>query len=94
MTIGLVLLWIVASALLSLLFSILTYSLRDFTRARDIIRWCLGKALGSNSATGSASSHRRQPLSISIPRWLKVSLLRLFQRSTFHVRWCAAAAHD
>jgi len=54
-----------------------------FTRARDIIRWCLGKALGSNSATGSASSHRRQPLTISIPRWLKVSLLCFFKDQLF-----------
>ena len=52
-----------------------------FTRARDFIRWCLGKALGSNSVSGSASSHRHQSLPISIPRWLKLSLL--CQRSLF-----------
>src|SRR5687767_2525735 len=34
MTIGLVIAWIVAAAVLSLFFSSLTYSLRDFSRAR------------------------------------------------------------
>jgi hypothetical protein len=53
----------------------------EFTRARDIIRWYLGKALGSNLVTGSASSHRRHSQPISTPRWINVAYY--FQRSTF-----------
>src|SRR6266496_2572099 len=44
-----------------------------FTRARDIIRWYLGNALGSNYGSGSASSHRHQGATISSPRWRKVA---------------------
>jgi len=62
--------------------------LYKFTRARNTIRWCLEKAFGSNSVSGSASSHRRQSLSISSPRWLE---LAYFKDQLFHVRWCASA---
>jgi hypothetical protein len=54
-----------------------------FTRMRDIIWWCLGKALGSNYVSGSASSHRLQRFAISSPRQLKVSLLCFFKDQLF-----------
>src|SRR6185295_8112313 len=60
--------------------------LYKFTRARNTIRWYLDKAFGSNSLSGSASSHWHQPLTISTPRWWQLAYLK---DQLFHVRWCA-----